>query len=224
MAVANGLSFGTVPTDSIKYDQFRWQRAKFPKKDNVFFLLDKVEEVAGAMWVGAFKASGYPVDASWLLHGEDDPAFELGIKPASTAWIWVAVPENGDLSPKILQISKGQYDMIYEGLANYYTLDGLCIVSDQPQAKGRWDMKAIPVPKALSAFGTGNNLNPDVLERLRDGRYSADLTERQEFMVKMMGPADNEGVKEMLMKRLDVGTWAEVLTKFGKGAGTLERL
>ena len=212
--------------DFEKYKEYQWRPAKYPE-ENVVFLLDPQAEAIGGKWFSNFEGySAIKTTATWLDTSDPDaeppvldPGYELGLKPDTKAWVWVALYEGGKLMPKIWQITEAQYNMIYKTtFPKRYDLAGLCLLISQEKSK-KWSITPVPVPPEMKkdGRGSGNNLSPELYEELCNKRFSADLDERVEFVVGMLGPKDADGVKAMLLKRTGKEKWEDVVKYFQEG-------
>lgn len=158
----------------------------------------------GIRWIdnqaSCFTQNGKPCNASWAVVGKDDPAYELGLKTDGyVAWVPVAVKNGeGGFDVKLWQTNRTNHATIVD-FEKEWELVGLRMKI--AMMNKRWTVSALPPHK--------------------DGPSAAQLQEliaqipSDEDFEKLIGPADANGVWDMLAKRLNVATKDQVRVAFG---------
>lgn len=147
-----------------------------------------------------FTQNGKPCNASWACVGKDDPAHELGLQTNGyVAWVPVAVKnDSGGFDLKLWQTNRTNHAAIVE-FAKEWAMNGLRMKILKTRV---WTVAALPPLKE-------GGPNSEQLDEL-----IGEIPTDEEFG-KMIGPDDAKGVWELLMKRLNVNTIAQVRTAFG---------
>jgi hypothetical protein len=138
-----------------------------------------------------------PCNASWI-QVPCDPGLELGIKTSYNAWVPVAVKEEGVLVTKVWQTNKTNHTALVN-MAPDWDMVGLRVKI--AMVNNRWGVTPMPPVK------NGGPTKEEVAEAV------ANIPE-ENVLGALLGPEDAQGVKELLMKRLNVTTWGAVQTAF----------
>ena len=179
----------------------------FLKPDKAGTIAYLLADKDGIRWtseqVQCFEQQGKPTNVTWIKVGPNDPAGELGLKSDGyAAWVPVAVKgDSGEWEVKFWQTNRTNHAAIVALANDWPSLPGTRIKISF--IGGRWTVAALP-PAAK-----GNPSKAEIDELI------AAIPDDDAFGA-MLGPDNVEGVKELLMKRLNVTSWNQVLTAFGK--------
>ncbi len=184
-----------------------------PDKDKgtiVYLLTDKDGIRWTANQVSCFVSNGKPCNASWISVGKDDPGIaELGLKgDGYAAWIPVAIKENDEWVVKFWQTNKTNHSVVAGLEAEWPKVVGLRLKI--AMVNKRWTVSALP-PAAK-----GNPTDAELKELVS-------AIPDDDTFGEVLGPDNAQGVRELLMKRLNVPTWKQVLIAFGvKSSGDVD--
>ena len=170
------------------------------KATTVWLLGDKDSIRWIANQASCFVQNGKPVNASWASVGKDDPAHELGLKTDGyVAWVPVAIKNSdGGFDVKLWQTNKTNHAAI-AAFEQEWEMEGLRMKI--ALINKRWTVSALPAHKEGPS-------------KAQIAELVAKVPSDEEFE-KLIGPEDAKGVWELLMKRLNVNTIAQVRTAFG---------
>lgn len=158
--------------------------------------------------VQCFEQQGKPTNVTWIKVGPDDPSVELGLKnDAYAAWVPVAVKGDNGWEVKFWQTNKTNHAAIVALENDWPQLPGTRIKISF--ISGRWTVAALP------PLAKGGPTKDEIAELI------ASIPDDDAFGA-MVGPDTADGVRQLLMKRLNVQTWNQVLTAFGKGGSASE--
>lgn len=222
MGLVQGGKNAIVGGDYLKGQDVLWSPAKVGV--NYAVVLDRIEEESlVSMWVGCFTNGGFPLNASWLYAGSEDPANILGIKPTQQVWVWVAVSEGGRLTPKLYAMPAARYQMLKRENDEWGAL-GL-VIKVQKEARS-WTISGGKIPVGVrteTGFHTPGlqgsdamHINDEALAALR-----AECIRDNLKLAQMLGPVDEngepsvEGIWKMLLRRAEKATGGKVTTKAG---------
>ncbi len=184
---------------------------------------DPDEESLVSQWVGCFTNGGFPLNASWLYAGAEDPANILGIKPSQQVWVWLAVSEGGRLTPKLYAMPSARYQMLKREHEEWGALGLVIKIQKETRA---WTIAGGKIPVGVrteTGFhvpglqgADAMHINDEVLAQLR-GECIRDTVK----LAQMLGPVDEngdpsvEGIWKMLIRRAEKATGGKVTTKAG---------
>ena len=181
----------------------------FLKPDKAGTIAYLLTDKDGIRWtneqVQCFEQQGKPTNVTWIKVGSDDPSGELGLKSDGyAAWVPVAVKgDSGAFELRYWQTNKTNHAALVALANDWPSLPGTRIKISF--ISGRWTVAALPPT-------TKGGITQEELDEL-----IASIPDDDAFG-SMLGPDTVQGVKELLMKRLNVQTWQQVLSAFGVGS------
>lgn len=184
-----------------------FQPTKDGAPNRVWVIAPDFDHIFNVQKVGVFKPKG-PMNASWVYTGKGDAADVLGLKPSSKIFLWVAVKEGGEYTPKLWETTVSTLNTISTQVNEFGNdLKGLLIVAKKEG--NRWNIQASAPPKnAVVKEEVLGELWSQVSAMKLDGSDEDALLEK-------MGYVPPARQRNWLIERGQFANWNALLKAFG---------